>query len=137
MLSVNMTIAEAVKKIISDERAAGHTLQQIADKFHIPQPHVANLLNHRRTFEGITLGTFAKMFPRAEEFLDGPSEGITQNGHHNAATANGDAIIQAAPPPPSAPDAEALRSRITAALIRADLPADALKTALTVVQDTR
>lgn len=120
----------------------GRTLQQIADNHHIPNSYVANLLNGRRTFGGITLSTFDRMFPGAEVYLDGAPGGITQTGHHNAATANGDAIIQAAPTP-AAQDAiaaaavEAYRHRLQDALVEADIPGEILQSVLRLIKATR
>lgn len=67
-----MALVAQVKEVFFRERQENEaTLQQISEKYHIPQSHVANLLNGKRSFGGITLDTFDRMFPLANVYLDG------------------------------------------------------------------
>lgn len=81
-----MALAAQVKEVFFRERQENEaTLQQISEKYHIPQSHVANLLNGKRSFGGITLDTFDRMFPLANVYLDGvgchQSIGNNSNGN--------------------------------------------------------
>lgn len=130
-----MTISELIQSFLQEARQT-KTQREIAKRLAISPGYLNHLMSGKQDISQITLGTFSRMFPRAEVFLDGaPGRAVADHGA--AAAVNGNATVNAAPTTAPAPDAEALRARIIGALIRADLPADALKTALTVVQDTR
>ena len=85
--------------------------------------------------EGLTLEYLFKIFPHATISLDGSPGSNVQTVGDNSAAAIGDNNTVSAGG--NTPAAEALRARIISALIRADLPADALKSVLTIVQDTK
>ena len=122
-----MSLSEQVKFAVVRERKNDETLQRISEKFHIPQSHVANLLNGKRSFEGITLGTFDRMFPRATVDLDGRSSIIASRvaspGDGNITYSSGDR-------------SEALRSAIIAAIIDLDITPEILAKVLKAVKHT-
>ncbi len=131
-----MTMLETIEERIRTERNNGATHDEIAKKYGVSTSYITNLLNGKRTYEGITLGTFSRMFPRATISLDGsPGTNVQTVGDHSPGVMQANGPITSAPS--TASDAEALRARITSALIRADLPADVLKSVLTIVQDTK
>jgi hypothetical protein len=93
------------------------------------------LISGKQQNSQITLGKFDTMFPGADVSLDGRTGGVTQTVGANSAAAIGDNNTVSACG--HAPDAEALRARIIAALIDAKGMDDASRTAaLRIVKDT-
>ena len=133
-----MTISELIQAFLQEARQT-KTQREIAKRLAISPGYLNHLMSGKQDISQITLGTFSRMFPRAEVWLDGAPGGITQNGHHNAATANGDAIIQAAPASRDA-DAEAVaafRQRLSNAVLDLDIPGEAARAVLKAIRDTR
>lgn len=118
-----MSLSEQVKFAVVRERKNDETLQRISEKFHIPQSHVANLLNGKRSFEGITLGTFDRMFPHATVDLEGHAPIMAARV---ASPGDGDITY--------GDRSESLRSAIIGAIIDLDIPPDVLAKILRAVK---
>ena len=59
-------LAEQIINYIREEYSKGRTTQQeIAAALHVDQQTINRLLSGKRTADGLTVGTFDKMFPKA------------------------------------------------------------------------
>ena len=71
-------LADQILKYIKEEYAKGRTTQQeIADALHIEHPTINRLLSGKRSADGLTIGTFDKMFPHAKIDLTGTTAEIS------------------------------------------------------------
>jgi transcriptional regulator with XRE-family HTH domain len=61
------------------------TQEEIARKHNVQQSHIQKILSGSRSASGFTVQTIDKMFPRAEIFLDGITQNITNSGNANFA----------------------------------------------------
>jgi len=120
-----MQIIKAVEDKIKAERATGKTYQAIADKHRIDQGYIVNLINGKRPWSGISLGTLERMFPHATVDLDGRSNIVASR-----VASPGDGNIT------YGDKSEALRSAIIGAIIDLDIPADILAKVLKTVKNT-
>ena len=65
-------LADQILKYIKEEYAKGRTTQQkIADGLHVDHQTINRLLSGKRKPDGLTVGTFDKMFPHAKIDLSG------------------------------------------------------------------
>lgn len=60
-----MGIVEPIRNAIRRAYDQGGTQGKIAKRFSLSQGYVGRLLSGKRDFEGITIGTVEKMFPRS------------------------------------------------------------------------
>ena len=71
-------LADQILKYIKEEYAKGRTTQQeIADTLHVDQQTINRLLSGKRKPDGLTVGTFDKMFPHAKIDLSGTNAVIS------------------------------------------------------------
>jgi transcriptional regulator with XRE-family HTH domain len=78
-------IYEAVMNYLKSEYESGMTQEEMAKKHGVSQGQIQRVLSGERTTAGFTLQTLDKMFPRAEIFLDGITQNITNSGNANFA----------------------------------------------------
>lgn len=125
-----MSLVEQVKSAVIRERKNDATLQRISDKFHIPQSHVANLLNGKRSFGGITLDTFDRMFPRASVFLNGKdsTQSIGDNSNGNIQQIGANVVTNV-----KRDDIRDYQLKVLQAIIALDLDAKAKDAVLTAI----
>jgi len=121
-----MSISAVVKEVFRSERDKGHTYQKIADKLNLDQSYVVNLSNGKRSFEGITLGTFDRMFPHATVDLEGHAP---IRAARVASPGDGDITY--------GDRSEALRSAIIGEVIDLDIPPECLAKVLKAVKHAR
>lgn len=105
----------------------GKTQQEIADALNVDHPTINRLLSGKRTADGLTIGTFDKMFPRAEIKLtggtvnaptinNGTNSGIITGGIHSS---------------------EERITRILDALMSSDLPPESKVKAYQIIKETK
>ncbi len=67
-------LSEQILEYIRAEYDSGHkTQQEIANALNIEHPTINRLLSGKRSADGLTIGTFDKMFPHAKVDLTGTS----------------------------------------------------------------
>lgn len=115
-------LTQKVQQQMEAERELQLTLQQISDKYHIPQSHIANLLNGKRGYKGISLGTFDRMFPNATVDLGVLPGGTVSATRSNVINNNFGEATQTYNEAPRDPDGELLRK---AADLATDLATEA------------
>ena len=114
-----MIIAETVRNIIQSEYDAGKRQREIAQEHNVSRSYIQSLLTGRCPYEGITLDSLSRMFPRATLNLNGG--GITQVAS-NVRVNNQSVSI--------GKTAAAYKQEAIAAMIQLDLPGDTLKSVL-------
>lgn len=71
-------LAEQILEYVRAEYNSGQkTQQEIADALNVEHPTINRLLSGKRSAEGLTIGTFDKMFPRARIDLTGTNAVIS------------------------------------------------------------
>lgn len=118
-----MGVVDYVRASIREERESGLTLKQISRRHDIPVSYVGNLLNGKRGWDGITLGTFDRMFPRASVDLLGRPQVVADHGSQAA----GRDLVQG-------DRSEALRARIILDLLDLAIDANTLTLVLKTVK---
>jgi transcriptional regulator with XRE-family HTH domain len=119
-----MTLAETVKDIIDAEHKSGLKQREIAERHNVSRSYIQSLLTGRCPYEGITLDSLHRMFPRATLDLSG-NGGITQvasNVRVNTQSIN------------IGKTAEAFKQEAIMAMLELDLPADTLKLVLNTLK---
>ena len=120
-------LAELILRYIREEYSKGRTTQQeIADALNVDHPTINRLLSGKRSAEGLTIGTFDRMFPRAEIKLTGSSiNAPTINNGTNSGVITGGIHTD-----------EDRISRILDALMSSDLPPESKVKAYQIIKDT-
>lgn len=113
-----MTLAETVKDAINKEHMSGMTQQQIADRHNVSRSYIQSLLTGRCPYEGITLDSLQKMFPHAVLGLNRII--TTRIFPSNNTEVN---MVQRK-------SAEVYRQEAVAAIIKLNIPGDAMKEVL-------
>ena len=72
-------LSKQIIDYIKEMYQSGKTQQEIAAELHTDQQSINRLLSGRRVASGLTIGTFEKMFPKAEIFL----HGVQVSGDHS------------------------------------------------------
>jgi len=122
-----MTLAETVREIIDSEHRSGLTQQKIADRHNVSRSYIQSLLTGRCPYEGITLDSLSRMFPRASLNLTGTGN-ITQVAS-NVRVQNGSVnSIQ------QGKTAEQFRQEAIMKMLELDLDGDTLKSVLTALK---
>lgn len=81
-----MDIIDEVKKILWEEYRSGKTQQELADKYHLKQSHISNILNGKKK---ISLEMLQTMFPHMSINFNGGIIAPVVNNGHNSGTMNG------------------------------------------------
>lgn len=119
-----MTLAETVRNAINAEHKSGMTQQIIADRHNVSRSYIQSLLTGRCPYEGITLDSLQKMFPRATLNLNGTT--VTRLWSTNLAQP---------PPQQNTSSVEVFRQKAVAAMIRLNISGDALKLVLNALME--
>lgn len=116
-----MNIIQQVENLLKAEYAEGLTQEELAARHHVRQQQIQHLLSGKRSVAGLSLETFAKMFPRATVNLTGDvrQTNTGQSGGVNAQAVNGNNFFT--------PDVEGFRNKAIAAMIDLDLPPEHFK----------
>ena len=120
-------LAEQILEYVRAEYNSGQkTQQEIAESLNVEHPTINRLLSGKRTADGLTIGTFDRMFPRAEIKLTGGSVNApTINNGTNSGVITGGIHTD-----------EDRISRILDALISSDLPPESKVKAYQIIKDT-
>jgi len=118
-----MTLAETVKDAIKKEHMSGMTQQQIADRHNVSRSYIQSLLTGRCPYEGITIDSLQKMFPNAILGL---------NGTITTRVCSRDNAVNLVPPWKSA---AIYRQEAVAAIIKLNIPGDAMREVLWALMD--
>ena len=134
-----MTIAETVKAVLNDEyHKRGMKQREIAKAHNVSRSYIQSLLTGRCPFEGITLDSLSKMFPRATLNLNGDGS-IMQTVAHVSAKNGSVNNISLNPAAPSEAQirlaVDAFRHDVIDALIGLDIPPDALASVLKTIKE--
>lgn len=121
-------LAEKIIEYVKSEYNGGQlTQQEIAEALNVDHQTINRLLSGKRKPEGLTIGTFDKMFPRAEIKLtggtvnaptinNGTNSGIITGGIHSS---------------------EERITRILDALMSSDLPPESKVKAYQIIKETK
>ena len=104
-----MTFEDKILEAIKADYAAGITQVKLAAKYHTTQSYIQRILSGQKKIEGISLGTFSKMFPNATVDL---GVDVQRNTRANVINNNFGSAEQTYNEAPRQ-DADAIRTRIT------------------------
>lgn len=121
-------LADQILEHIKEEYSKGRTTQQeIAEALNVDQQTINRLLSGKRKPEGLTVGTFDKMFPRAEIKLSGGTiSAPTINNGNNTGVITGGVHV-----------CEDRINRILDALMSSDLPPESKVKAYQIIKETK
>ena len=121
-------LAEQIINYIREEYSKGRTTQQeIATALNVDHQTINRLLSGKRTADGLTIGTFDKMFPRAEIKLTGGTVNApTINNGTNSGVITG-----------GIHSSEGRITRILDALMSSDLPPESKVKAYQNIKETK
>lgn len=121
-------LADQILEHIKTEYNKGRaTQQEIADALHVNQQTINRLLSGKRSAEGLTIGTFDKMFPRAEIKLTGGTvHAPTINNGTNSGVITGGVHL-----------CDDRIARILDALMLSDLPPESKVKAYQIIKETK
>ena len=121
-------LAEKIIEYVKSEYNGGQlTQQEIADALNVDPPTINRLLSGKRTADGLTIGTFDKMFPRAEIKLTGGTVNApTINNGTNSGVITGGVHL-----------CDERITRILDALMSSDLPPESKVKAYQIIKDTK
>ena len=121
-------LADQILEYIKTEYSNGRSTQQeIADTLHVDQQTINRLLSGKRKPDGLTIGTFDKMFPRAEVKLTGGAiNAPTINTGNNSGVITGGVHV-----------CEDRINRILDALMSSDLPPESKVKAYQIIKETK
>ena len=123
-----MSLANTVQHWLENDKANGKTHKEMAKRYCVATSYITNLLNGKRSWNGISLGYFDKMFPNARIDLDGSGASSPyQSGSPGAILLNGNHNI--------AGDGEALRAKIILSILDLDLPPEVQSQILKVIKN--
>ena len=121
-------LAEQILDYVRTEYNSGRkTQQEIAEALNVEHPTINRLLSGKRTADGLTIGTFDKMFPRAEIKLTGDTvHAPTINNGTNSGIITGGIHSR-----------EERITRILDALMASDLPPESKVKAYQIIKETK
>ena len=121
-------LSEQILEYIRAEYNSGRkTQQEIADALNIEHPTINRLLSGKRKPDGLTIGTFDKMFPRAEVKLTGGAiNAPTINTGNNSGVITGGVHL-----------CEDRIGRILDTLMSSDLPPESKVKAYQIIKETK
>lgn len=121
-------LAEQIINYIREEYSKGRTTQQeIATALNVDHQTINRLLSGKRTADGLTIGTFDKMFPRAEIKLTGSSiNAPTINNGTNSGVITGGVHL-----------CDERITQILDALMSSDLPPESKVKAYQIIKETK
>ena len=121
-------LAEKIIEYVRSEYNGGQlTQQEIAEALNVDHQTINRLLSGKRKAAGLTVGTFDKMFPRAEIKLTGSSiNAPTINNGTNSGVITGGVHL-----------CDERITRILDALMSSDLPPESKVKAYQIIKDTK
>ena len=121
-------LAEKIIEYVKSEYNGGQlTQQEIAEALNVDHQTINRLLSGKRKPEGLTIGTFDKMFPRAEIKLTGGTvHAPTINNGTNSGVITGGVHL-----------CDERITRILDALMSSDLPPESKVKAYQIIKETK
>lgn len=130
--NLESTILESLRRQCDGRGKTG----QVAKQIGLSRPYLNKLVNGKCPVSGLTIETVQRMFPHATFNLNGDAVSIHADQNSGSVVGvNRGHVSTAAQSAEDAPDLEHVKARIISALIRLEIPPDALQAVLRTVND--